>query len=120
MAPFGLQGVYTVEDIAPAGQYNVDHKIAEIKSGRDTRTLTMTQQWPVKVPIKCYDERLSPTEPLTTKMRIIDSFFPVAKGGTYCIPGPFGAGKTVLQQLISRHADGAWLSRRAANEPAKW
>ena len=46
-----------------------------------------------------------PTEPLVTKMRIIDTFFPVARGGTYCIPGPFGAGKTVLQQITSRHAD---------------
>ena len=52
-----------------------------------------------------YAERLRPTEPLVTKMRIIDTFFPVARGGTYCIPGPFGAGKTVLQQLTSRHAD---------------
>ncbi len=65
----------------------------------------MLQRWPVKRPIRCYEERLRPTEQLVTKMRILDTFFPVAKGGTYCIPGPFGAGKTVLQQLTSRHAD---------------
>jgi V/A-type H+-transporting ATPase subunit A len=59
----------------------------------------------VKRPIRCYEERLRPTEQLITQMRILDTFFPVAKGGAYCIPGPFGAGKTVLQQLISRHAD---------------
>jgi vacuolar-type H+-ATPase catalytic subunit A/Vma1 len=65
----------------------------------------MVQIWPVKVAIKAYAEKFMPTEPLVTKMRLIDSLFPVARGGTYCVPGPFGAGKTVLQQLISRHAD---------------
>ena len=65
----------------------------------------MVQRWPVKIPIKCYAERLRPSEPLVTKVRIIDTFFPVARGGTYCIPGPFGAGKTVLQQITSRYAD---------------
>jgi V/A-type H+-transporting ATPase subunit A len=63
------------------------------------------QRWPVKMPITAYAERLRPTEPLVTKIRIIDTFFPVARGGTYCIPGPFGAGKTVLQQITSRHAE---------------
>ena len=55
--------------------------------------------------IQAYKERLMPKEPLTTKVRIIDTFFPVAKGGTYCVPGPFGAGKTVIQQITSRYAD---------------
>ena len=53
----------------------------------------------------CYEERLKPGEPMVTKVRIIDTFFPVARGGTYCIPGPFGAGKTVLQQITSRNAE---------------
>src|SRR5690606_26073097 len=52
-----------------------------------------------------YTERLRPTEALVTKVRIVDTFFPVARGGTYCIPGPFGAGKTELQQITSRYAD---------------
>jgi V/A-type H+-transporting ATPase subunit A len=65
----------------------------------------MIQRWPVKIPIKAFAERLRPAETLITKIRSIDTFFPVARGGTYCIPGPFGAGKTVLQQLTSRHAD---------------
>jgi len=65
----------------------------------------MVQRWPVKVPIRAYADRLRPAETLVTRMRILDSFFPVARGGTYCIPGPFGAGKTVLQQLTSRHAE---------------
>jgi len=65
----------------------------------------MVQEWPVRLPIRSYAERLRPTEPLVTKIRIIDTFAPVARGGTYCIPGPFGAGKTVLQQITSRHAE---------------
>ena len=65
----------------------------------------MAFDWPVKIPIEAYKEKLEPKEPLVTKVRIIDTLFPLAKGGTCCIPGPFGAGKTVLQQIISRHAD---------------
>jgi V/A-type H+-transporting ATPase subunit A len=67
--------------------------------------VSMLQTWPVKLPIHAYAERLRPSEPLVTKIRLIDTFFPVAKGGVYCIPGPFGAGKTVLQQLTSRYAE---------------
>jgi len=67
--------------------------------------VTMTFTWPVKRPVTCYRERLRPVEPLVTQIRIIDTFIPVARGGTYCIPGPFGAGKTVLQQVTSRNAD---------------
>jgi V/A-type H+-transporting ATPase subunit A len=59
----------------------------------------------VKVPLNVSRRRLMPTEPLVTRVRIIDSMFPVVRGGTYCIPGPFGAGKTVLQQITSRHAE---------------
>jgi V/A-type H+-transporting ATPase subunit A len=65
----------------------------------------LRQRWPVKIAIKAYAEKLKPHNPLITRMRLIDSLFPVALGGTYCIPGPFGAGKTVLQQLTSRHAE---------------
>ena len=65
----------------------------------------MSFKWPVKRAVRCYSERLAPTETMETKVRLIDSFFPVAKGGTYCIPGPFGAGKTVLQHATSKYAD---------------
>jgi V/A-type H+-transporting ATPase subunit A len=68
--------------------------------------------------VRAYAERLRPTEQLVTKMRILDTFFPVAKGGTYCIPGPFGAGKTVLQQLTSRHADADVVVIAACGERA--
>ena len=93
-------------EVAAAGEYTVTDTIARLRTAAgDEVDVSMLQRWPVKRPIRCYAERLRPTEQLVTKMRILDTFFPVAKGGTYCIPGPFGAGKTVLQQLVSRHAD---------------
>ena len=106
MVPFRASGEWTVEKIAPAGDYLVTDAIATLANQRgDRMELTMIQRWPVKMPIKAYAERLRPVDPLVTKVRIIDTFFPIARGGTYCIPGPFGAGKTVLQQITSRNAD---------------
>ncbi len=91
------------------GRFTVDKAIARIQApGGTERELTMVQSWPVRRPIpeamirRRYAERLYPTEPMTTTTRIIDTFFPIARGGMACIPGPFGAGKTVLQSLISR------------------
>ena len=91
------------------GSFTVDKAIARIQApGGTERELTMVQSWPVRRPIpeamirRRYAERLYPTEPMTTTTRIIDTFFPIARGGMACIPGPFGAGKTVLQSLISR------------------
>ncbi len=106
MVPFRLAGRLTVKSVEAAGEYTVDQVVAVVTDdkGRDHEVKLM-QVWPVKMPIKCYAERLRPTEPLATSQRIVDTFFPVARGGTYCIPGPFGAGKTVLQQITSRHAD---------------
>ena len=105
MVPFALRGVYTVKSLAPAGDYTVTEDIATLTDahGKDVK-VQMMQRWPVKVPIKCFVERLEPTETLETTVRTIDTFFPVAVGGTYCIPGPFGAGKTVLQQTTARYA----------------
>ncbi len=106
MVPFGWGGWWTVREVAAAGELRVDDVVAtlEDESGR-SRDVTMVQRWPVKLPIRAYRERLRPERPLVTKIRIVDTLFPVARGGTYCIPGPFGAGKTVLQQLTSRHAE---------------
>lgn len=104
-APFDLQSSWQIESIVPAGKYNVKEKIALIKSEKgDTKELAMSQKWPVKIPIKCYKEKLLPEKTLITQQRVIDTFFPVAVGGTFCTPGPFGAGKTVLQHAISQHA----------------
>ena len=105
MVPFGLRGIYTVKSVAPAGDYTVTEDIAVLADAQGAEIkVQMMQRWPVKVPVKCYAERLEPTETLETTVRTIDTFFPVAVGGTYCIPGPFGAGKTVLQQTTARYA----------------
>lgn len=105
MVPFGYQGQYTVQSVAEPGSYPIVKEIATLTdaSGKEL-PVTMEQNWPVKRPLCVARRRLLPTKPLVTSVRIIDSLFPIVQGGTYCIPGPFGAGKTVLQQITSRHA----------------
>ncbi|WP_420412623.1 V-type ATP synthase subunit A [Roseibium sp.] len=108
MVPFGLKGDWSVERIRE-GTFTIDEVVVTLKDDRgQTRDLTMVQHWPVRraIPeglVKAgRSERLYPSEPLITTLRLIDTFFPIARGGMGCIPGPFGAGKTVLQSLISR------------------
>ena len=104
--PFNLLGKYTIRSIADKGEYTVNETIAVLSDERGREIpVSMAFRWPVKRAVKCYAERLAPTETMETKVRLIDSFFPVAKGGTYCTPGPFGAGKTVLQHTTSKYAD---------------
>ena len=106
LVPFYLLGKYTVKSVAEAGEYNVKETIAVVTDERGREIpLSMSFKWPVKRAVRCYSERLAPIETMETKVRLIDSFFPVAKGGTYCTPGPFGAGKTVLQHTTSKYAD---------------
>ena len=106
MVPFGLKGKLKVNWIAEQGDYTITENIAELEDEKGRKEqVRMLRSWPVKIPITSYAERLRPKEPMVSNIRIIDTFFPVARGGTYCIPGPFGAGKTVIQQLTSRHAD---------------
>lgn len=106
MAPFSLQGEWEIASVVPHGRYDLTKPVARLKGGEGGHVdVFMKQNWPVKIPIRAYSEKLKPEATLVTKMRLIDSLFPVAMGGTYCIPGPFGAGKTVLQQLVSRHAE---------------
>ncbi|MFA4993053.1 MAG: V-type ATP synthase subunit A [Candidatus Omnitrophota bacterium] len=106
MVPFAFSGSFEVLNIVASGRYNLKQPIAQIRSAEGSiHDVSLQQIWPVKIPIQAYKEKLRPSEPLVTKMRLIDSLFPVSRGGTYCIPGPFGAGKTVLQQLTSRHAE---------------
>lgn len=106
MVPFGMYGTYTVKSIKDAGDYKLKDVVAVLadEQGEETE-VSMSFQWPVKRAVDCYAERMKPEETMVTKVRLIDTFFPVAKGGTYCIPGPFGAGKTVLQHTTSRNAD---------------
>lgn len=106
LVPFGFFGTYTVKEVTSAGSYTITDTMAVLTDEKGTdHTVTMCFEWPVKRAVDCYAERLAPTEPMVTKVRLIDTFFPVARGGTYCIPGPFGAGKTVLQHTTSRNAD---------------
>lgn len=107
MLPFGFDDVdWKITSIVEKGTYNVRSEVATVVSPKgEERKLSMVFSWPVKRAVGCYDERLRPDETLIMKIRIIDTFLPVAKGGTFCVPGPFGAGKTVLQHMESRNAD---------------
>ena len=107
MVPFTLKGTdWTVKSIKEKGSYNVHSTICTIADSKgEEKELSMIFSQPIKQPVKCYAERLRPTEPLVTKIRCIDSFLPVAKGGTFCTPGPFGAGKTVLQHMQAKNSD---------------
>ena len=106
MVPFLLLGEWKVKSIKEKGVYHAKDTIAVIANDKgEEKELSMIIKQPVKMPIKCYEERLRPSDPMVTQIRLIDTFLPVAKGGTYCIPGPFGAGKTVLQHLTSKNAD---------------
>ncbi len=111
MVPFGIRGKVEVSWIATAGALPVHETIAKLKLQDGSEIpVTMQQRWPVRRPMpesmltQGVAERLYPTEPMTTQQRIIDTFLPIAQGGTGCIPGPFGAGKTVLQSVIARYA----------------
>ena len=107
MVPFDLPYEdFTVESIVDKGVYNVRSEIAVIKDRKgNKKSLSMVFSWPIKKPITCYAERLKPDETLITQIRCIDTFLPIAKGGTFCTPGPFGAGKTVLQHMEAKNAD---------------
>ncbi|MEG1480007.1 MAG: V-type ATP synthase subunit A [Kiritimatiellia bacterium] len=106
MVPFAWRDLYTVKSLMPAGEYTVEDTVAILTDTQAVEhEVKLMQKWPVKLPITCYTERLRPSETLSTGVREVDTFFPVALGGTYCIPGPFGAGKTVIQHQTSRYAD---------------
>lgn len=110
MVPFGLTGEFVVAWIQE-GKFTVHETVARIadKAGHE-HEVKLAQKWPVRRALSGrllknnQSRRLYPDEPIITTQRLIDTFFPIALGGTACIPGPFGAGKTVLQNLISRHS----------------
>ena len=119
MVPFSFKGEYTVVSVAPAGQYTVDQTIAVLKNsaGEDVE-VTMTQKWPVKVPIRAYREKPRPERIMETGVRVIDTLNPIAEGGTGFIPGPFGCGKTVLQHAIAKQGDADVIVMAACGERA--
>ncbi|MEX1012524.1 MAG: V-type ATP synthase subunit A [Waddliaceae bacterium] len=104
MVPFSLYGKYTVKWTIAPGSYNIDTVIAKLEDeeGKE-HDITMVQKWPVKSALS-EGERTRPTEMMDTGCRTLDTQFPVVKGGTFCSPGPFGAGKTVLQHHLAKFA----------------
>lgn len=101
MVPNGIKGkVKEIKD----GQFTVDQTVAVIETENGDKELNMIQKWPVRSP-RPFNRKLDPDTPLITGQRVIDTFFPVAKGGAASIPGPFGSGKTVIQHQIAKYAD---------------
>ena len=106
MVPFIMTGDYTVKSVAEAGEYKVTDTVAVVTDADGNEyDITMVQKWPVKQAVRCYTEKPRPYRVMETGVRAIDTFNPLAEGGTGFIPGPFGAGKTVLQHAISKQAD---------------
>ena len=119
MVPFSFQGEYTVKSLAPAGQYNIDQTIAVLVDAEGTEhNVTMVQKWPVKVAVKGYREKPRPQKIMETGVRVIDTFNPIAEGGTGFIPGPFGCGKTVLQHAIAKQGAADVIVMAACGERA--
>ena len=103
MVPNGVSG--TVEWMAEAGPYSITQPIARIRTADGAvRELTMVQKWPVRVG-RPYQKKFPPEKPLQSGQRVIDTMFPIAKGGTAAVPGPFGSGKTVVQHQLAKWAD---------------
>ncbi len=118
MVPFSFKGEYVVKSVAPAGQYTVDEVIATLSGPDGDTDVTMTQKWPVKVAVKAYREKPRPEKIMETGVRVIDSFDPIAEGGTGFIPGPFGCGKTVLQHAIAKQGEADVIVMAACGERA--
>ena len=119
MVPLAWKGEWTLQTVAAPGEYTIDEVMAvAVNDQGESRRITMTQFWPVKIPITDYSEKLLPERTMITQQRTIDTFFPVAVGGTFCTPGPFGAGTTVLQHAISRYAEADVVIIAACGERA--
>ena len=119
MVPFTMTDCYTVKSVAEVGKYKITDTMAVLTDaeGRD-HEVTMVQKWPVKQAVRCYTEKPRPSRIMETGVRPIDTFNPMAEGGTGFIPGPFGAGKTVLQHAISKQADADVIIMVACGERA--
>ncbi len=101
MVPYGVKG--TIERIA-SGTYTLDDTVAVVKTAQGEKKLTLVQKWPVRRE-RPYAKKLPPDKPLITGQRVIDAFFPIAKGGVAAIPGPFGSGKTVTQHQLAKWSE---------------
>lgn len=119
MVPFKLEGAYTVETIVKKGDYLINDIIAVLSSenGKNIE-VSMVQKWPVKRAINSFRHKVRPNTILQTGLRVIDTLNPIAEGGTGYIPGPFGTGKTVLQQAIAKNSKADVLMIVACGERA--
>jgi V/A-type H+-transporting ATPase subunit A len=119
MVPFKLNGSYTLKSIVDKGNYKINQTIAVItdNDGKDI-DVTMEQKWPVKMAITAFKNKPRPFKIMETGVRAIDTFNPIAEGGTGFIPGPFGCGKTVLQHAISKQAEADLIVMAACGERA--
>ena len=119
MVPFVMTATYTVKSVVAAGEYKVTDTVAVVTDaeGKD-HEITMVQKWPVKQAIRAYAAKPRPSRVMETGIRSIDTFNPIADGGTGFIPGPFGAGKTVLQHAISKQAEADIIIMVACGERA--
>ena len=119
MVPFSFKGEYTVKSIVAAGPHKIDDTIAVLTGadGEDVN-VTMVQRWPVKVAVKAYKEKPRPQKIMETGVRVIDTFNPIAEGGTGFIPGPFGCGKTVLQHALAKQGEADVIVMAACGERA--
>lgn len=105
MVPFSLFGEYKLTWVAESGSYRIEDTVAKLKNSRGEEIeISMLQRWPVKMALK-NGEKSKPEEMMDTGLRIIDTQLPILKGGTFCSPGPFGAGKTVLQHHLAKYSD---------------
>ncbi len=119
MAPFTLEGRWTLESVAPAGAYKIEDEIAVLTDAEGRKkSVSMVQKWPVKRPLKAYNNKPRPSKILETGIRAIDTLNPITEGGTGFIPGPFGCGKTVLQHAVSRQAEADVVIVAACGERA--
>ncbi|GAA0117318.1 V-type ATP synthase subunit A [Clostridium senegalense] len=101
MVPYGIEG--TIKEIK-AGEFTVEETVYVVETANGDKELTLMQKWPVRKG-RPFARKLNPLEPMTTGQRVIDTFFPVAKGGAAAVPGPFGAGKTVVQHQVAKWGD---------------
>lgn len=101
MVPYGIKG--TIKEIK-AGEFTVEETVAVVEAAEGDKELTLMQKWPVRKG-RPYKKKLSPDMPLVTGQRVIDTFFPLAKGGVAAVPGPFGSGKTVIQHQLAKWAE---------------
>ena len=119
MVPFSFDGTGQIVEILPMGDYRINDQVAIVSDERnETIPITMVQKWPIKRAMECYQSKHRPNDILETGLRVIDTFNPLLEGGTGFIPGPFGTGKTVLQQSIARNGEADIIVLVACGERA--